>query len=382
MTTIETRMAETSVTSWRGWRHIAKLAAIFATARLTVVLVALASNWLSTTRQTIYGAFTKWDSGWYGFIADHGYPNNLNVEAGGNRWAFFPGWPYLVRATQLMFGGTWQRNGIILSILLGFLSIIVLDMLVSDQFGNEVAEKTIVLFLVQPAAAALSMVYSEVLFIPAAFACMLFLGRRRWLLAGIAAAVASGTRISGIAVIAACLVEAVLQWRRDGSFRPFLAPALAPLGLVSFFVYQRIRVGRWDAYQHAQSYWGNGTSFGRSVLRAFGRLVTSSSAWDYPPNVLIPIVLALAVAGGICLWRVGGAPASWWVYGGVLSAVALSSLEIYNMPRLFLPMFPFVAGLAARWSKSTWSLLIAVSAVVMAIVALLYFNTTAFQMAP
>ena len=363
-------------------RRVLKLAVIFVVARLAIVFLALASNWLSTTRQTVYGAFTKWDSNWYGFIADHGYPDSLVLESGGNRWAFFPGWPMLLRATHLVIGGTWQRNGILLSVVLGFATVVLLDMLVADQFGDEIAERTVVLFLVQPAAAALSMVYSEVLFIPCALACMLFLGRRRWVLAGLAACMGTATRIAGIALVAACLVEAVVQWRRRHTLRPFIAPLLAPLGAVAFVVFQRVRVGRWNAYQDAQSYWGNGLSYGRSVLRAFWRLLTSTSAWDYPPNVLIPIVVTLAIAGAVCLWRVGGAPASWWVFAGIMSAIALSSLETYNMPRLFLPMFPFAVGLSARLSKSAWSVLLPMSAVVMSVVALLYFNTGVFQMAP
>src|SRR4051812_33328967 len=165
------------------WRIVVRVTVIYAAARVAVVFIAQAASWLSNGKQTVYGAFTKWDSAWYAYIAEKGYPDNLSND-GGNRWAFFPGWPLLMRVVHVVVGGTWQRNGIALAVVLGFVSAVLIYLTIADALGEEVAYRTTMLMCFAPTAALLSMVYSEVLFIPCCAACLLFLGRRHWALAG------------------------------------------------------------------------------------------------------------------------------------------------------------------------------------------------------
>lgn len=365
------------------WPVVGRLAAVYAVTRLFVGFIVLCASWLSGGQQSLYGALTKWDSGWYGYIAQSGYPDTVGGDATGARWAFYPAWPALLRAVYTVAGGSWQRNGIALAFVLGFVTVVLLYLAVGDVFGGEIAERTVLLFLVAPTACVLAMPYSEVLFVPCCIACLLALGRRRWELAGIAAAIGGATRLAGVALVLACLVAALVEHRRSRSWRPFVAPAIAPLGLVGFFVLQRVRTGHWNASFTAQRYWDNGNSFGMSVVRAVRDLATSRDAWQYPPNLLVPLAVALCAAGLVALWTCRDrVPLSWWVLSLVLGAVALAPTLSYSVPRFLLPIFPAAAGLAAKVPQRWTSLLIATSAVLMTAFGLLYFNTISFQMAP
>jgi hypothetical protein len=366
-----------------SWQLIGQLAGVYAAARLAVAFIALASVWLSNGQQSVYGALTKWDSGWYGFIAEKGYPDHVLPEAaGGNRWAFFPGWPALLRITHTVIGGSWQRNGLTWSIILGFATVVLMYLVVADALGGDVAWRATALYMVAPAAAVLSMAYSEVLFIPCCLAVVLFLGRHRWLLAGVAGLVGSATRIAGVALIIVCLVESIAAFRRTRSVRPFIAPLLASLGIASFFVLQRVRAGSWTAYSDAQAYWGNGASVGGPTLRAMRDLLTESAAWDSPVTVLVPIVVAGAIASAWALFRTRNVPRTWWLFIAIVGPMALSASVIYSMPRLLLPLFPIAAGVAARTPRRWFPLIVGGSCVVATVVAILYFNTATFQMAP
>ncbi len=364
------------------WATVARLGVVFVVSRLVVSFVALCAIWASNGKQTIYGAFTTWDATWYGLIARDGYPSDVVKRGGGSPWAFFPGWPTLLRLTHAAVGGTWQRNGIIWALVLGFATVVLLYLAVADVLGQDTAFDTVVLSTVAPAAAVLSMVYSEVLFIPCCLACIVLLGRQRWLLAGLAALVGSTTRIGGVALIIVCLVEAAVTFRRTRSLRPFIAPAIAPLGMIAFFVYQRVHAHSWSAYFTGQRFWGNGNSWGLEVLAAFRTLITDGSAWKYPPGVLVPIVVLIAAASAAALYRTPAVPRSWWVLTIILGGLAVSPTLIYSGPRLFLPIFPLAAGAAARIPRRWFPVAVATSAVLMAVVGVLYFNTTATQMAP
>jgi len=61
---------------------------------------------------------TLWDAQWYRIIATQGYPVPLPVDAAGavqqNAWAFFPGFPFLVKAVMAATGLSFSyvTNGI------------------------------------------------------------------------------------------------------------------------------------------------------------------------------------------------------------------------------------------------------------------------------
>ena len=60
------------------------------------------------------------------------------------------------------------------------------------------------------------MVYSEGLLMPLAPACIYYLERKRWLLAGILAGFATAVQPVSVVLIPVCTISALLEWRRRG----------------------------------------------------------------------------------------------------------------------------------------------------------------------
>ena len=101
--------------------------------------------------------------------------------------------------------------------------------------------------------------------------------QRRWLLAGLLAALAGLTRPVGAAVVAAVLVTALVQVLRERGGRPPAGALLAPLGLLGYVGWVGLRVGDPAGSFRVARGWGNGFEGGR----AFGgkRIFGDSKTW-------------------------------------------------------------------------------------------------------
>jgi len=136
-------------------------------------------------------------------------------------------------------------------VLAGAAASVVLWLLAEHVADARTANRAVLLFCFLPPAFVLSMVYSEALFFLLVGLCLLALVRERWLVAGVAAALAGLVRPTGLVLILSCGWAAVAAIRRHGSWRPAIAPLLAPAGTLAFFAYLQMHTGDWLAYAHA-----------------------------------------------------------------------------------------------------------------------------------
>src|SRR5207244_1786643 len=134
----------------------------------------------------------------------------------------------------------------------GLTACLLLWRLVHHLSGPASADRAVALFCFFPGAMILSLPYSEGLMLALAIGCLHALLRRRWVTAGVLAALATATRPNAMALVAACAwAAAVAVWRRR-EWRALAAPALAPLGLVAFFAYLARHTGDAGAYWRTQ----------------------------------------------------------------------------------------------------------------------------------
>ena len=100
------------------------------------------------------------------------------------------------------------------NLVLGAVSVVLVGLLARELYGVTVATRAMVLYVVFPGSFVLSFTYSEATLIVLAAACLLFLVREQWWLAGIAAMIGTGTRPNGVGLVAACVVASFLAIRR------------------------------------------------------------------------------------------------------------------------------------------------------------------------
>jgi hypothetical protein len=318
--------------------------------RIVGYLAILASTWLEPTLR-VKQAYTAWDGGWYLRIAEHGYPASLAVEDHGNRWAFFPGFPFVIRVTKQVTHLSYVDAAILAAWILGALAAVAIGLLVRDVLGNETALKTVALVVFAPAAFVLNMAYTEGLFLAATAACLLCIHRERWLLAALFANVACLTREAGVALVLAIAVGAIRPGRSGRSRAQILIATVASgLGFVAWCLYGAVRTGHLLAFLSAEKWWGgNRFVWFETPFKATWHVLTERAAWHMPTYVTAAAGVFLVAIGFVYLirlqLRVGVSPA-WWAYSIGATLIAFSPFWPTPILRYTLALVPLFAAFA------------------------------------
>ncbi len=340
-----------------AWRMpaIATPVLVYLLSRVAVLGSALVATWYQR-RLTIGQALSGWDGSWYLMIARSGYPSNVAREAaGGDRWAFFPGLPAVVKGVASVTGLSYEHAGILTAFIFGATAAIAVWLAVRQVLGSEVARFTVVLVCFFPAAFSLSMVYAEGMFLTFAALCIYFLGARRWELAGIAASIACITRVSGVVLVLACVVVGLRFAISRREWRPLTAVVLAPLGFLAWSGYQLARTGSPLAFLKAEKLWGGGFVWFTTPFKSLWHLVSQPSTWSSAGDVVAAGALVFVLVGAVLLARLAvqhrTVPLEWLIYAAGSALIALSPYWPVSVPRYSLVAFPLFAAIAAHVPK-------------------------------
>jgi hypothetical protein len=196
-----------------------------------------------------------------------------------------------------------------------------------------------------PGAFVLSFAYTEALLLTLAMACLWFLLERKWVLAGVCAALGTMTRPNGLALVLACLVAAVIAIRNDREWRAAIAPVLAPLGFIGFQVWLGVHAhesGVWFRVQREA--WNEGASFGLTAIRKTFDAITSPLT--SPTNIITAASFATTVLLLWFAWRKRLPPAVSAYSFGVLALMLLPS-TVTARPRFLYTALPLLISAAA-----------------------------------
>jgi Dolichyl-phosphate-mannose-protein mannosyltransferase len=356
-------------------RYAVPLLAYGASRVVCAFAVALAAMAANTSPHRI---FTVWDGRWYEKIAVGGYPVTVpqaDFYAGTGRQAqtavaFFPLYPLMVRGLDRVLPGGADVAGVVLSLIIGALAIVLVWMLAEKVADRRVADRAAILFAFSPGSFVLSWVYAEGLLILLAAACLLALLERRWLVAGVLAALASASRPNATAVMFACAWAAGWAIWKDRDWRALYAPVLAPVGMASFFVFLWWHTGETRIWFRVQSQgWGERLDFGRSNLGVFADVFTRPL--HNPNRIVLLLSMVTAVVLMVILVRAK--------LGGVLNVYAISGLclvlasHINARPRFIFVAFPLVIALAKMIRKQpAFMVLVGVFAASMVMLTVFY----------
>jgi len=149
-------------------------------------------------------SWANFDGVHYLTIIEKGYVGTANIQA------FFPLYPLTVAVlTRLLLNPI--ATGLIISGSLSTLLIVLLYSLVKQQFDNKLARITLLVFLSFPTSFFFAAMYSESLFMVLVIGTFLAAYKRKWLAAGLLTALASATRVVGVMLVPALLIELALQ---------------------------------------------------------------------------------------------------------------------------------------------------------------------------
>ena len=113
-----------------------RLAGLYLASRAAGFLAVLTSMWLAPSLR-ISQAYTAWDAGSYLGSLSTVTPAPIAAEFGvGNPWAFFPGFPIVVRLTKDLTGLSYVHAAILAAWVLGGLAAVAIGLFVRDVLGD------------------------------------------------------------------------------------------------------------------------------------------------------------------------------------------------------------------------------------------------------
>ena len=358
-TTLASELAPAPVTHapWARLRALAQEVAPavlgYAATRVVTILV----FWAMGSRIGVnpWSRLGRADGRHFLLIAEHGWdanpvalPDGGTVDRG---YAFFPGFPLVVRAVVALTPLRGYAAGLLVSAVAGCVAAALIYLVGREVLDRRAAVLLPVLWGAQPISIVLSMPYSEPLFTAFAAGCLLALLRRHWLAAGLLCALAGATRATGLALVATLGVAALLAaLRRQDGWRPYAAAALAPLGVLGYFAFVARATGRPDGWFWVQEQvFRAGFDGGLYQARAIVKTLTSQQPFVPTSATLI---LGVLVVGLVLLVQLRP-PLSLLVYTVTVVAMALGQSGFHHTkPRLLLTAFPLLAGFAVLLARA------------------------------
>ena len=298
--------------------------------------------------------FARWDSGWYYGIASGGY---RFVEGGRSNLAFFPLYPQLMGAFGRALGGAQQNfylAGIAISWTSFSIAMVLLYRLARFDFPHAAALRATMYAAIFPSAYFFGVVYSESLFLLTLVGAALALRAQHWVLAAVAMAAMTATRVNGVMFLPAL---AWIGWQAAGPgasmrWRPLTAAAAGLIGIGAYSIFNYSISGNPFEWYDSITRWGyspGGNPFAGifTIAQALATrpmaFITAERMAPYDALNALTAVTTLAMVPFI--WKRLGGPYAAIVILGLL--LPLSSGQYEGLGRYCSVLFPLPIALGS-----------------------------------
>jgi len=341
------------------WRLILFIFLFFAISIVQLQEKFLGGNLEDYLRAPYLWAWVNFDGEHYLSIAYQGYLSLTHF--------YFPAYSLITKFIAGLFNQNFITiviSGLLVSNISFLVALIGLWKLIRLDFQKNIAKLTIILLLVFPTSFYFGSFYTESLFLALVVWSFYFARKQKWLLAGILGAVLTATRVVGIALVPALIVEVWLQKRKNKKlslFWPIVGILLVPLGLFAYMYYLKITTGDPLGFFHSVSIFGQQRSSSLVLLpQVFYRYlfkVLPNLNYDYFPVVFSTFLEIIAAIVFLVLTIVSffklRLSYAFYLAAGYLIPTLSGSFS--SLPRYVLVLFPgFI--LMAVWlsKKSRW----------------------------
>jgi Gpi18-like mannosyltransferase len=300
-------------------------------------------------------AVMRWDALIFAQIGADGYsPDPAQHQA-----AFFPGLPLLLRALDAI-GVTPAVGGAILALVASAVAAWGLYRL---AHGGVAGAVTVLAWSFAPMAVFTAVPYSEAFFLAFAVWAWVWARDGRWWLAGLLASGACLFRISGLFLVGALILLAVLgdrrpdwrswDWRRIGRRLAWLGLPLA--AILAQMAWQKQHFGSWLAWYQAQADgWGRNFHWPWEAWQATQNSINAQNAdsWIFAAEIWAVVIGVVVTI--VCLWRWRLAQAGW--VGAQVASYACQTwfMSVARGSLLWFPLWLIVGDIANARLKGIW----------------------------
>jgi hypothetical protein len=399
--TVRRRSPRVRAPAWL--RHAAAAAQPYRTAiivylgtRALILAIAIVRGALG--HHHVLNELSHWDGLWYRTLTHHGYPDHVtHVQS---TLGFFPLYPLVLWAVAHVFYWPTSHSfvwavmyaGVFVSMVGGLAATVLAQKLATRWWDEATGRRAAVLFCLFPGSVLFSMLYAEGIMIPLAMGTILALERRRWMLAGVLAGLATATEPEALVLILVCAVSAGRELRRRGwgdaaARRSLLAPLLSLSGVGAFATFLWAWTGTPFANLIAQhDGWREKTD--PLALVHLVQMLAAEISFTHFNHPTINLNVVVGVAGGVALIatlvlmfrsrREISTEAIVWTLG--ISFLALTSAyPLTANPRLLITAFPALLVVGYYVRGRAWSVLALASGLSLAVLSALTFVGTTLR---
>ena len=297
--------------------------------------------------------WANFDGVYYLLIAANGY----TVNAG-----FFPLLPLLIHVASSIFGSVHAFDieqyflSLILVSLFFLISLIIIYKLVRLDFNNNIAMLTILAILVFPTSFFFASIYSESLFLLLSLSSFYFARKRNWLLASITGSLLTATRLVGVAIIPALILEFIKEEKTLLKPKGLLL-LFTPLGIAVYMLFNFLKWGDIFYFIQAQGSFLNNRSVTEPILipqtiYRYIKILTSVSLSHYEWWIaLLEISTFMFVAFMLFVAWKKRLRLSYITFALICFFIPTLSGTFTGLPRYVLVLFPIFITLALIKSK-------------------------------
>jgi len=285
-----------------------------------------------------WGMFTFWDGGWYNLIAEYWYRNIpvIPVIPAQQTFAFFPGFPAMIRALGLLIGD-FTISQIIIATIFGFAWIPLFQLVAEAYLDKQQALSSSVIASLFPTVFLFTSVgYSEGFFLTLVLASWVLYLRKKFFLAALLGIGASLTRPVGVVVVIPMILDGVL---RRQVRRVFLlaSPVVAQ---VLWLFYGYVNTGEVFMVFEAQRYWLNRRFVSQYILPALFQ-ANPPFSFSLPfTEAFVGLVICLVAISVLLIVKIFELDWKLGVYSSFTFLIPVLFGNIFSYPRYLSFIFP------------------------------------------
>jgi hypothetical protein len=298
----------------------------------------------------LLGVWQTWDACWFEKIA------TVNYQQFDPAVAYPPFYPLLMHIAGVGLADNFALGGLIVSGLSYIIAMIGLHRLVSDDWNETIAQRTVLYLSIFPTAFFLFAPYAEALFLALTVWSFYFARRGAWLGAAITACLAGLTRSPGILLAVPLAWEVFRHWRAGR--RVWLSALVPLLPLGSFLLYNEYsKMATGWSYFQGVAVWGTVNAPLWTAIIESARFVV---AYRNPIEALNLGLLLFFLL--LLLFGMKRLPVSYTLYAGaqilLIGARQAEFTPLMSSSRYFVVVFPLFIILATtlqlRLTRHLW----------------------------